>query len=48
MAPMHKKLIVFLVAIIGFVALLVYIEQGRESPWSSDVFFGALMPALLG
>lgn len=39
---MQKKLIIFLIATIGFVALLVYYEQRRDSPWNSNVFFGAV------
>lgn len=38
---MKMKLLLFLVITIGFVALLVYYDQKRESPWDSDVFFGA-------
>lgn len=39
---MNKKLIIFLLIIIGFVAFLVYIDQRRSNPWDSDVFFSSL------
>lgn len=38
---MNKKLIIFLLVVIGFVAFLVYIDQRRSNPWDSDVFFGS-------
>lgn len=40
-AIMKMKLLLFLIITIGFVALLIYYDQERESPWDSDVFFGA-------
>lgn len=44
---MNKKLIIFLIAVIGFVALLIYYEKNRSDPWDSDVFFGAGAPISL-
>lgn len=45
---MNKKLIIFLLIVIGFVAFLVYIDQKRANPWDSDVFFSAAQTHLYG
>jgi len=45
---MNKKLIIFLLIVIGFVAFLVYIDQRRSNPWDSDVFFSSVQHHLYG
>lgn len=39
---MNKRLIFFLLAVVAFVAALVYFEQQRQDPWNSPVFFSKL------
>lgn len=39
---MNKRLIFFLLAVVAFVAALVYFEQQRQAPWNSPVFFSEL------
>ncbi|MFG1498217.1 hypothetical protein ABMA57_16405 [Saccharospirillum sp. HFRX-1] len=44
---MNKRLIFFLLAVVAFVAALVYFEQQRQAPWNSPVFFSKVTnPAL--
>lgn len=43
---MNNRLIIFLLAVVAFVAALVYFEQQRQDPWNSPVFFsGVTLPA---
>ncbi|TCS41995.1 hypothetical protein [Reinekea marinisedimentorum] len=37
---MNKRFLIFIIIVVLIVAVLVYIELGRENPWNSDVFFG--------
>ncbi|MHA7879095.1 MAG: hypothetical protein ACX931_04840 [Saccharospirillum sp.] len=37
---MRLKFLIFLLIVVVFVGFLVYVEQRRQQPWNSDVFFG--------
>ena len=39
---MIKKLIIFIIIVAAFVGTLVYLEQGRESPYDAEAFFSNL------
>lgn len=39
---MNTRLIFFLLAVVAFVAALVYFERQRQDPWNSPVFFSQL------
>ncbi|WP_108125200.1 hypothetical protein [Saccharospirillum mangrovi] len=41
---MNTRLIFFLLAVVAFVAALVYFERQRQAPWNSPVFFSQLTP----
>lgn len=45
---MNTRLIFFLLAVVAFVAALVYFERQRQDPWNSPVFFSQLTsPAVI-
>lgn len=44
---MNTRFIVFLLIVIAVVVALVIIEQNRENPWDSDVFFGQAQPSVI-